>query len=156
MCAALSDDGLLLHRPLIGLYNTERLFSLLDDLHIRLVPEEDRRRGASNSPTFVAVWDNVAFPNPAAVTDWFASHPRMLVLFLPPYSPFLNPIEEFSLRGGGRFMTTMTRCLYWRQWMLSHLFCGSARKICSTWPLHIWCTERTFENVLYLSLLQCE
>lgn len=55
MCSALSDDGLLLHKPLIGPYNTERLISVLDDLHIRLVPEEDRRRGASNSPTFVVV-----------------------------------------------------------------------------------------------------
>uniref|UniRef100_A0A3P9HJY0 Protein kinase domain-containing protein n=1 Tax=Oryzias latipes TaxID=8090 RepID=A0A3P9HJY0_ORYLA len=25
---------------------------------------------------------------------WFTTHPRMFILFLPPYSPFLNPIEE--------------------------------------------------------------
>lgn len=93
MCAALSNDGVLLHKPLIGPYNTERLISFLDDLHNRLVPAEER--GAGNSPTFVVVWDNVAFHHSAAVTDWFAAHPRMLVLFLPPYSPFLNPIEEF-------------------------------------------------------------
>jgi hypothetical protein len=33
MCAALSTDGLLLHKPLTGPYNTERLSYFLDDLH---------------------------------------------------------------------------------------------------------------------------
>lgn len=28
-------------------------------------------------------------------TAWFDIHPRMVCLFLSPYSPFLNPIEEF-------------------------------------------------------------
>jgi transposase len=93
MCAALSNDGLLCHIPLIGSYNTERLIYFLDDLHNRLVPVEER--GARNSPTFVVVWDNVIFHHSAAVTDLFDAHPRMSVLFLSPYSPFLNPIEEF-------------------------------------------------------------
>ena len=66
----------------------------LDDLHYQLVPAEERR--ARNSPTFVVVWDNVALNDSAAVTDGFAAHPRMLVLFLSPYSPFLNPKIEFS------------------------------------------------------------
>ncbi|KAL0184679.1 hypothetical protein M9458_020375, partial [Cirrhinus mrigala] len=26
---------------------------------------------------------------------WFTTHPRMVMVFLPPYSPLLNPIEEF-------------------------------------------------------------
>ena len=55
-CAALSKDGLLLHKPLIGPYNTERLIYFLDDLHNRLVPAVEK--GARNSPTFVVVWDN--------------------------------------------------------------------------------------------------
>ncbi len=29
------------------------------------------------------------------VRQWFAAHDRMLVEYLPPYSPFLNPIEDF-------------------------------------------------------------
>ncbi|KAL3973664.1 NLR family CARD domain-containing protein 3 [Sarotherodon galilaeus] len=82
MCAAISTDGLLLHRPLIGPYNTERLLAFLHDLYGRV-------------PTFIIVWDNVAFHHSRAVTEWFAAHPRMESLFLPPYSPFLNPIEEF-------------------------------------------------------------
>lgn len=59
MCAALSNDGLLLHKPLIGPYYTERLISFLDDLHNQLVPAEERV--TSNSPNFIVVWDNVAF-----------------------------------------------------------------------------------------------
>ena len=92
MYAALSNDGLLLHKPLIGPLNTERLIYFLDDLNNQLVPAEER--GARNSPNVVVVWDNVAFHHSAAVR-LFAAHPRMSVLFLPPFSPFLNPIEEF-------------------------------------------------------------
>lgn len=36
----------------------------------------------------------VVFPHSCAVIEWFTAHPRMLSLFLPPYSPFLNFIEE--------------------------------------------------------------
>lgn len=28
------------------------------------------------------------------VTEWFTAHPGMMSLFLPPYSPFLNPTEK--------------------------------------------------------------
>ena len=102
MCAALSNDGLLLHKPLIGPYNKERLVSFLDELHNQLVPAEER--GARNCPTFVVVWDNVAFHH-------FAAHPRMSVLFLPPYFPFLNPIEEFFSAWRWKVIIIhMTRC----------------------------------------------
>ena len=50
--------------------------------------EKDAER---RKPTFV--WDNVAFHHSSAVTEWFAAHSRMVSLFFPPYSPFLNPIE---------------------------------------------------------------
>ncbi len=78
LCATLSNDGLLLQKPLIGPYNTERPISFLDDLHNRHVPAEER--GPSNSSTFIVVWDNVAFHHSAAVTDWFAAHSKMSVL----------------------------------------------------------------------------
>ncbi len=32
---------------------------------------------------------------PSAVRAWFDTHSRMMSLFLGPYSPFLNHIEEF-------------------------------------------------------------
>ena len=41
-CAAISSDGLLLHKLLIGPYNTERLITFLDDLYGRVVPGEER------------------------------------------------------------------------------------------------------------------
>ena len=93
MCAAISNAGSLLHKCQVGPYNTERLLAFLDDLHQRLVPEQDQE--GENRRTFVITWDNVAFHHSQAVTAWFEVHPRLIRLFLPPYSPFLNPIEEF-------------------------------------------------------------
>jgi transposase len=75
-------------------YNTERLISFLDDLYGRVYSGEERVAVRRNRPTFVIVWDNVAFHHSCTVTEWFTAHPRMMSLFLPPYSPFLNPIEE--------------------------------------------------------------
>ena len=40
------------------------------------------------------MWDNVCFPHSHLVRQWFAAHDRMLVEYLPTYSPFLNPIEK--------------------------------------------------------------
>lgn len=67
MCAAISSDGLLLHIPLIGPYNTERLITFMDDLYGRLVPGEERGQVRRNVQTFVIVWDNVAFHHARAV-----------------------------------------------------------------------------------------
>ncbi|KAK0132994.1 hypothetical protein N1851_031640 [Merluccius polli] len=80
-------------QPQVGPYNTERLLAFLNDLHQRLVPEQDQE--GENMRTFVIIWDNVAFHHSQATTTLFEVHPRLVPLFLPPYSPFLNPIEEF-------------------------------------------------------------
>lgn len=56
MCAALSSDGLLLHKPLIGPYNTERLISFLDDLHNHLVPVGARGPRARNTFVVFSAW----------------------------------------------------------------------------------------------------
>nr|XP_024659045.1 uncharacterized protein LOC112435148 [Maylandia zebra] len=93
MCAAIANAGLLLHKCQVGPYNTERLLAFLNDLHQRLVPEQGQE--GENMRTFVITWDNVAFHHLQAITTWFEVHPRLVSLFLPPYSPFLNPIEEF-------------------------------------------------------------
>lgn len=82
MCAAMANDGLLLNTPLNGSYNTERLIAFLE-----------QGEPVRNPQVFVIVCDNVAFHHSAAVTDWFAAHRRFMVLYLPAYSPFLNPIE---------------------------------------------------------------
>ncbi|XP_071348704.1 uncharacterized protein [Trachinotus anak] len=97
MCAAISNNGVLLHKSQIGPYHTERLLQFLEELYDRLVPEGERGQGelGGNLLTYVITWDNVAFHHAHAVTAWFDAHPRMMSLFLAPYSPFLNPIEEF-------------------------------------------------------------
>ncbi|XP_042083260.1 uncharacterized protein LOC121815625 [Haplochromis burtoni] len=119
MCAAIANAGLLLHKCQVGPYNTERLLAFLNDLHQRLVPEQGQE--GENMRTFVITWDNVAFHHSQAITTWFEVHPRLVSLFLPPYSPFLNPIEEFFSAWGGRFMTIshMTRCPSLKPWMLA-------------------------------------
>ncbi|RXN26514.1 hypothetical protein ROHU_036474 [Labeo rohita] len=95
MCAAISNNGALLHKCQIGPYNTDRLLLFLEDLHERLVPEVERGQVGDHLPIYVITWDNVAFHHSRAVTAWFDAHPRMMSHFLAPYSPFLNPIEEF-------------------------------------------------------------
>ncbi len=42
MCAAISINGALLNKCVIGPYNTDRLLLFLEDLHERLVPEVER------------------------------------------------------------------------------------------------------------------
>uniref|UniRef100_A0A1A8NVX0 DDE superfamily endonuclease n=1 Tax=Nothobranchius rachovii TaxID=451742 RepID=A0A1A8NVX0_9TELE len=70
----------------IGPYNTGRLVALLHDLYGRVVLGEERDVDRRNQPTYIIVWDNVAFHHSHAVTEWFVAHPRM---------ESLNPIEEF-------------------------------------------------------------
>ncbi len=55
MCAAIANAGLLLHRCQVGPYNTERLLAFLNDLHQRLVPEQDQE--GEHMRTFVITWD---------------------------------------------------------------------------------------------------
>ncbi|XP_019213444.1 uncharacterized protein LOC102077558 [Oreochromis niloticus] len=93
MCAAISDNGVLTHIPLLGPYNTQHLLTFLDTLYRDLVPEN--ARGGGQLSKYVVVWDNVRFHHSHQVREWFAAHDRILVEYLPPYSPFLNPIEEF-------------------------------------------------------------
>lgn len=95
MCAAISSEGVLTHIPTIGPYNTERLITFLDALYQSIVPPEERGQVRPDMSHFVIVWDNVAFHHSRQVTEWFATHLRVMMQFLPPYSPFLNPIEEF-------------------------------------------------------------
>ena len=69
MCAAISTDGLLLNKSLIGPYNTDRLLAFLHDLYGRVVVGEERDDERRNQPTFVIVWDNVSFHHSPAVTE---------------------------------------------------------------------------------------
>ncbi len=43
---------------------------------------------------YIVIWDKVAFYHFALVQNWFNT-PTITVQYLPPYTPFLNPIKEF-------------------------------------------------------------
>ncbi|KAK0153450.1 hypothetical protein N1851_004864 [Merluccius polli] len=89
MCAAISQNGVVHHHATTGPYNSAHMIAFLDTLHDILTvqrPEQTR---------YVVIWDNVSFHRAALVRNWFTDHPLFMALNLPPYSPFLNPIEEF-------------------------------------------------------------
>ncbi|KAK0132354.1 hypothetical protein N1851_032775 [Merluccius polli] len=95
MCAAISENGVATHSPSLGPYNTQKLLIFLDRLHSDLIPENERDLVGPHVPKYVIVWDNVNFHRDPLIRAWFTTHPRMVMVFLPTYSPFLNPIEEF-------------------------------------------------------------
>ncbi len=71
------------------------LLAFLNTLYRDLIPEQERGFVRPHLPNYVVVWDNVSFHRSNIVRDCLAAHERITVEFLPPYSPFLNPIEEF-------------------------------------------------------------
>ncbi|KAJ8351661.1 hypothetical protein SKAU_G00231370 [Synaphobranchus kaupii] len=95
MCAAISRDGVMPHIPTIGPYNSACLITFLDALYDRRLPPQERDLVAPDLPIFVVAWDNVAFHHSTLVREWFAAWSHIIMEFLLPYSPILNPIEEF-------------------------------------------------------------
>ncbi len=88
LCAAISVQGVLHNHATLGPYNTGQIIAFLDALHAVV---QDRPQ----QPRFVVIWDNVSFHRAALVRDWFNNHNHFTLLYLPPYRPFLNTIEEF-------------------------------------------------------------
>ncbi|XP_049319290.1 uncharacterized protein LOC111190584 [Astyanax mexicanus] len=93
MCAAMTHHGIIHHHATLGPYNTAHLITFLDTLHNTLIPPD--QIDGPEQLRYVVIWDNVSFHRAALVHNWFTDHPRFSVVYLPPYSPFLNPIEEF-------------------------------------------------------------
>lgn len=93
MCAAITHHGVIHHHATLGPYNTAHLITFLDTLHNTLIPPD--QVDGPEQLRYVVIWDKVSFHRAALVRNWFTAHPRFLVVYLPPYSPFLNPIEEF-------------------------------------------------------------
>ncbi|XP_032362812.1 uncharacterized protein LOC116674448 [Etheostoma spectabile] len=89
LCAAITQNGVLHRHAHMGPYNTALILTFLDQLHnITAADQIDHMQ-------YIVVWDNVSFHRSALVQNWFQQHPHFTVQYLPPYSPFLNPIEEF-------------------------------------------------------------
>ncbi|KAJ8365154.1 hypothetical protein SKAU_G00139850, partial [Synaphobranchus kaupii] len=95
MCAAISHRGVLHRHAILGPYNTMLLLTFLDSLRDHIYQLEQREPAQLQQPRDVVIWDNVSFHRAALVCDWFTNNPRFSNIFLPAYSPFLNPIEEF-------------------------------------------------------------
>ncbi|XP_015807069.2 insertion element IS630 uncharacterized 39 kDa protein-like [Nothobranchius furzeri] len=93
MCAALGYHGIIHHHATLGPYNSAHLITFLDTLHNTLIPPD--QVDGPEQPRYVVIRDNASFHQAAVVRKWLTGHPRFLVVYLPPYSPFLNPIEEF-------------------------------------------------------------
>ncbi|XDV47331.1 hypothetical protein PO909_016999 [Leuciscus waleckii] len=88
LCAAISVQRVLHHHATLGPYNTGQIIAFVDALHAVV---QDR----PEQPRFVVIWDNVSFHRAPLVRDCFNNHNHFTLLYLPPYSPFLNAIEEF-------------------------------------------------------------
>lgn len=94
MCAAIWETGAVAYITIVGPYNSARLTTFLDELQSTTAVW--RQAGCwVNSQHYAVIWDNVPFHHPSAVRDCFRAHLHMFIEFLPPYSPFLNSIEEF-------------------------------------------------------------
>ncbi|KAK0139589.1 hypothetical protein N1851_023524 [Merluccius polli] len=106
LCAAMSSRGLLHRHAELGAYNTERLLTFLGELrdvlhdndHLNARPADHHDQqipGPADLPIYVILWDNVSFHRSIQVREWFNINQQFINVCLPPYSPFLNPIEEF-------------------------------------------------------------
>ncbi|XP_028297775.1 uncharacterized protein LOC114476433 [Gouania willdenowi] len=96
LCAAMTSEGLLHRQALLGSFNTQRLLTFLGDLRDILIDREQQNLvPAQPPPIYVIIWDNVSFHRTNQIREWFNIHQQFLNVCLPPYSPFLNPIEEF-------------------------------------------------------------
>ncbi len=57
--------------------------------HIRRV-----LRAYRDSPKIIMVLDNVRYHHAKALKSWLSRHPKIDLVYLPPYSPNLNPVER--------------------------------------------------------------
>lgn len=95
LCAAMSREGLVHRHAVLGSYNTQRLLTFLEELKDILLDRQQHHSGPAH-PISVIIWDNVRFHKTNEIREWFTTNSNeFLNVCLPPYSPFLNPIEEF-------------------------------------------------------------
>ncbi len=72
MCAAISEDGVVGCRPVLGSYNTEHLIAFLNELEQACQGED---------VIYVIVWDNVSFHHAELIREWFQAHPWFMTLY---------------------------------------------------------------------------
>ncbi len=95
LCAAMGLEGLVHRHAVLGSYNTQRLLTFLEELKDILLDHQQHHPGPAHH-IYVIIWDNVRFHRTNQIREWFTTNSNhFLNVCLPPYSPFLNPIEEF-------------------------------------------------------------
>ena len=87
LCAAITQNGVLLRHTNKGHYNTSHIFGPIAQHRHSSKPHAQVQ--------YIVIWDNVSFHISALVQNWFQHHPQFTAVYLPPCSPFLNPIKEF-------------------------------------------------------------
>ena len=92
MCAAITHHGVIHHHATLGPYNTAHLITFLGTLHNTLMPPD--QVDDPEQLRYIVIWDSISFHWAALVLSWFTAHPLFLVVSLPPYSSFLNPIKK--------------------------------------------------------------
>ncbi|CAI5649472.1 unnamed protein product [Oreochromis niloticus] len=92
---SLANGGLVHRHAVLGSYNTQRLLTFLEELKDILLDRQQHHPGPAHH-IYVIIWDNVCFHRTNQIREWFTTNSdHFLNVCLPPYSPFLNPIEEF-------------------------------------------------------------
>jgi len=90
LCAAMSSEGLVKYKTQTVAYNTSSFYTFVEELLIHLTQQEVKN--------IVLVMDNVPFHKPSIIKNLVVSFDAK-ILFLPSYSPFLNPIENLFANG---------------------------------------------------------
>ena len=83
VCCAISKTGIINFQVQTTPYNTETFTAYINSLVEAIV----------NRGPFVIIMDNVPFHKARQIREIIESRSHLLLL-LPPYSPFLNPIEN--------------------------------------------------------------
>eukprot|EP01028_Stygiella_incarcerata_P004102 TRINITY_DN1860_c0_g1_i1.p1 TRINITY_DN1860_c0_g1~~TRINITY_DN1860_c0_g1_i1.p1 ORF type:complete len:463 (-),score=130.80 TRINITY_DN1860_c0_g1_i1:111-1499(-) len=79
----------IIHKEVVGGKVDETTFcSFLDSVLENIPHRED-----GTTPSLV-VMDNAFIHKCDPTLEWFRDHPHMRLLYLPPFSPFLNPVDE--------------------------------------------------------------
>lgn len=90
MCAAITQNGVLHHHAKLGPYNTDHIIRFLDAVHDMLVQGlQNEDQGDLSSSGIMSAFITPSGPQLVCCSSTF------FCIYLPPYSPFLNPIEEF-------------------------------------------------------------
>lgn len=85
ICAAISLRGVIHFRSKFLAYNQHEFVAFLNEMLDRL--DKDKK--------YIVVMDNAMFHHTRLVQEWFDKNRTVCKqMFLPPYSPMLNPIEE--------------------------------------------------------------